>query len=296
MMKDLVIYHDNCVDGFTSAWAAWLELKEQADYKPCKYGDVIKVEQHEYDTLYVVDFSFPRDILLEYSQMFRIVVVLDHHKTAQEALENWPTKPDNLIIRFDMNKSGAGLTWDWFHIITPEPPLVSYVQDRDLWKFALPSSKEISAYIAQIPKTFEAYNLAAVAIQHNFLETVEKGELLLKQFSQLCESIAANARPITIYAGEGNFYDGICCNCPGQFASDVGNLLANESGTFGCTYFFDKDGSTIVSLRSNGDYDVSIIAKYYGGGGHKNASGFKIKTERSALRSTIGFRTEGLEL
>jgi oligoribonuclease NrnB/cAMP/cGMP phosphodiesterase (DHH superfamily) len=294
MKKDLVIYHDNCVDGFTSAWAAWLDLKERADYKACKYGDVIKVEQHEYDTLYIVDFSFPRDILLEYSQMFRNVVVLDHHKTAQEALENWSTKPDNLTIRFDMALSGAGMTWNWFHTLTPEPWLISYVQDRDLWKFNLPRSKEISAYIAQFPKTFEDYSQLAKDIQESFERTAESGFSLLHQFAQLCESIASNSRPITIYAGD-KPYDGLCVNCPGNFASDVGNILAFESGTFGCTYCFDKTGDVIVSLRSIGDYDVSAIAKHYGGGGHKNAAGFKIVSARAKDR-IVGITQNGLEL
>lgn len=296
MKKDLVIYHDNCVDGFTAAWAAWIDLKDRADYVPCKYGDIVKVEQHQYDTLYVVDFSFPREILLEYSQMFRLVVVLDHHKTAQEALENWPTKPDNLTIRFDMNKSGAGLAWDWFHTLTPEPELISYVQDRDLWKFALPDSKEISAYIAQTEKTFIDYNYLAEDLDKYFASTVERGEMLLKQFSRLCESIASNARPITVYTGDSIPHDGLSVNCPGNFASDVGNILANKSGTFGCTYFFDKDGAAIVSLRSNGDYDVSIIAKYYGSGGHKNAAGFKIAAKNSIRPAIIDGEIRGIEL
>jgi nanoRNase/pAp phosphatase (c-di-AMP/oligoRNAs hydrolase) len=32
-------------------------------------------------------------------------------------------------------------------------------------------------------------------------------------------------------------------------------------------------------LRSNGDYDVSAIAKAFGGGGHKNAAGFEVQVE-----------------
>jgi len=31
----------------------------------------------------------------------------------------------------------------------------------------------------------------------------------------------------------------------------------------------------VVNLRSKGSLDVSTIAKSYGGGGHKNASGFQ---------------------
>jgi phosphoesterase RecJ-like protein len=36
-----------------------------------------------------------------------------------------------------------------------------------------------------------------------------------------------------------------------------------------------NDGSVFASLRSVGDFDVSKLAKEYGGGGHKNAAGCK---------------------
>jgi nanoRNase/pAp phosphatase (c-di-AMP/oligoRNAs hydrolase) len=56
----------------------------------------------------------------------------------------------------------------------------------------------------------------------------------------------------------------------------LGNKLALDSGTFGCAISYDGENNEFCySLRSIGDYDVSIIAKYFGGGGHKNASGFK---------------------
>lgn len=40
-----------------------------------------------------------------------------------------------------------------------------------------------------------------------------------------------------------------------------------------------KDGKFKFSLRSKGDLDVSTIATFYGGGGHKNAAGFTEKLD-----------------
>jgi nanoRNase/pAp phosphatase (c-di-AMP/oligoRNAs hydrolase) len=56
--------------------------------------------------------------------------------------------------------------------------------------------------------------------------------------------------------------------------SEIGHELANQSGTFGLIYYIDSDNSVKCSLRSNGDYDISVMAKHFGGGGHKNAAGF----------------------
>jgi phosphoesterase RecJ-like protein len=43
--------------------------------------------------------------------------------------------------------------------------------------------------------------------------------------------------------------------------------------------FIELDNLVRVSLRSKKDIDISTIAIYYGGGGHKNASGFEMKID-----------------
>lgn len=43
--------------------------------------------------------------------------------------------------------------------------------------------------------------------------------------------------------------------------------------------FLEQDDYTKVSLRSSNSFDVSSISVLYGGGGHKNAAGFDIKTD-----------------
>lgn len=58
--------------------------------------------------------------------------------------------------------------------------------------------------------------------------------------------------------------------------SEVGHELANQSGSYGLVWYLGSDNMAKVSLRSNGDYDVSAIAKQFGGGGHKNAAGFSL--------------------
>lgn len=292
--KAVVIYHDNCMDGFASAWAFHcLKEKdyEQTEYYPYSYGQVFHPTDNQSD-IYIVDFSFPRDIITYIAENSKTVTILDHHKTAQEQLENWTDKPANVTIVFDMSRSGAGITWDYFAeqsilrehaegktIISKEyntrPALIAYVEDRDLWKFSLPDSKQINALIAVADKTFEDYTKTDAYIGYQTAEASYTGSLLMKQHQQICESIVKDARPITIFTEQGEFH-GLASNCTGQFASEVGNLLQVQSGTFGATYFSDKSGVVRWSLRSSGSYDVSSIAKAFGGGGHRNAAGFAV--------------------
>lgn len=289
--KAVVIYHDNCMDGFASAWAFHV-LKEKnypdgVEYISCIYGNDKPLAYPAYNdyNLFVVDFSFSREWITKWAPAFNHVTILDHHKTAKEALENWEDKPENVTIVFDMSRSGAGITWDYFYESnygptygnTLRPLLIDYVEDRDLWKFKLAQSKEVNAVIAITPKDFKAYNNLSSHMNMDIHKVTEIGEYLTIQHQQICESIVKDARPIIIQCAPGEEgYHGLACNCTGQFSSEVGNLLVLSGANFGATYFSDKEGKVKWSLRSTGDYDVSKIAKSFGWGGHKNAAGFVI--------------------
>lgn len=81
---------------------------------------------------------------------------------------------------------------------------------------------------------------------------------------------------------------GFACNAPAKYASDLGHLLANASGTFGLCYFYAGDKREwFCSLRSVGHFDVSEIARKFGGGGHRNAAGFSVKSLED-LRQKLG--------
>src|SRR5690606_35880403 len=58
----------------------------------------------------------------------------------------------------DQQRSGAGIAWDFFHPGVPRPALVNHVEDRDLWRFALPGTREIQAAVFSRPYTFAAWD------------------------------------------------------------------------------------------------------------------------------------------
>jgi len=272
--KAVVIYHDNCVDGFASAWAfkrlAEKDYKNGVIYMPMQYGKEPPIFTDQLNTdLFILDFSFGRLALTGFVKAFASVTVLDHHKTAAEVLDNWGHGFSNLEIVFDMSRSGAGITWDYL-TEAPRPELIDYVEDRDIWKWRLPNSKEINSLIGFTKKEFDAYDRLDDLLEHKYDAAVGMGSLLLEQQQRHVQSIIdAGMRECFI-----NGKRGLICDCPGQFASDVGSELAKLVGTYGATCYHDTEGRLKVSLRSIGDYDVSEIAKAFGGGGHKNAAGF----------------------
>lgn len=286
--RALVIYHDNCMDGFGSAWAFHM-LKEReygeknVMYFPCSYGNIPDLTLLGNTDVYILDFSFPRFDLKNFAEVANKIVILDHHKTAQEALENWEDKPENVEIVFDMKRSGAGITWDYFDS-SPRmrPPLIKYIEDRDIWKFVLPYSKEVNAVIAATDTAFENYSNINLTLIHNLEAAANSGSLLLRQHNKLVQEMLKHAGQINI-----NSHVGLIVNSIPQLASDIGNELAKISGTFGGSYYLDKDGKVHFSLRSIGEYDVSAIARTFGGGGHKNAAGFTFTPEGSSENVAI---------
>lgn len=157
-MPALVLYHANCPDGFCAAWVCRLAMPD-CECIPVMYGqEPPDVNRRE---VFIVDFSYPRNVLERMNREADSLVVLDHHKTAQADLEGLP------YCHFDMNKSGGRLAWEHFFPGKESPWLVDYTEARDLWTFHLPFSREVSAAIASYPMDFQLWNELEKALSND---------------------------------------------------------------------------------------------------------------------------------
>lgn len=266
----VVIFHAECTDGMAAAWAlrealAWeVQGGASVEYRPMRYGDPLDVEGLRGKCTLVLDFSFPRDVLLRLRKEAHALRVLDHHKTVQADLEGLS------FCTFDLNRSGAGLAWDTF-TSTPRPPIIDYVEDRDLWRFKLPRSKEVGAALQELPVgvpgqplDFDAWDRAA---QMTAEQLAMAGALHLLTQQRLAKVIARRAQP-AVLAGH-------ACKVAvtAVLQSEVGELLTAEH-PMGVTCYQREDGKWVYSLRSRSDFDVSEVARQFGGGGHAQAAGF----------------------
>ena len=105
-----------------------------------------------------------------------------------------------------------------------------------------------------------------------FQQLVDESQAMQTYHESIVEALADKA--------ESAFIDGhavVRCNAPYMFASDVGHLMLERyPGTIAMTWS-DGGGYRHVSLRSLDDRpDVSEFAKKYGGGGHRNAAGYRV--------------------
>lgn len=86
--RALVLYHANCWDGFCAAWVARKAMPD-AEFIPVQYGQDPPEQAGDKDRrLFLVDFSYQRNVMFRLGALHRQgMTVLDHHKTAQAALE-----------------------------------------------------------------------------------------------------------------------------------------------------------------------------------------------------------------
>lgn len=260
----IVIYHANCIDGFTSAWCAWLEYGDAARYIPAQYGDFPPAVLGE-DVL-IVDFSYTRETLETMAREARSIRVLDHHKTAEAQLFGLE------FCTFDMNRSGAGLAWDHLFPGMPRCQLVNYVEDRDLWRWKLPDSREVSAYIGSWRPTFQKWSDLREVLDDARDQAFIEGCAILRALDGYVD---ANSKRFRF--GQIGGHDVPIINTTYAVSELIGKLAEAPDVPFAAGWFQKEDGQFVYSLRSRGDFDVSAIAKQYGGGGHKNAAGFTVE-------------------
>jgi oligoribonuclease NrnB/cAMP/cGMP phosphodiesterase (DHH superfamily) len=137
MDKPLCIYHGNCLDGFTAAWVAHKYYKGEVDFHKGIYGD--RAPDVSGRDVIIVDFSYKRPVMEWIISKSKSLLVLDHHKSAEEDLKGLDGATENVKVIFDMDRSGSGLTWDHFFPQRKRPLFLNYVEDRDLWRFKLSS-------------------------------------------------------------------------------------------------------------------------------------------------------------
>lgn len=281
-MKNIILYHANCSDGSAAAMAAWLKFGEKAKYIPVQYNNPLP-EIESGSNVHILDFSYPRDILIELHNRSSNLIVLDHHKTAMAALKDLP------FATFDLEKSGARLAWEYFHPDRDVPELITLVEDRDLWRFKFEDTKPVAAALA-LEKDFKSF----APYVENCAPLIPRGKYKL-EFDRVAIDSAVKKAIATHWFG----YTCVIINI-GDLISDVGaNFYSKYDIDFAVMYFITKEGEFVFSLRSN-RVDVSQIALQFGGGGHAGAAGGKLSMAQGArlleLLYANSFKLEDLRI
>lgn len=280
----LCIYHGNCADGFGAAWVVRHALGDTD-------GEDVEFHAGVYQNpppdvtgrdVLLVDFSYKLPVLKKMGSAATSLLILDHHKSAAEDLAEVPAlgygdyeqfkSSGGFAALFDMDRSGAGITWDYFNPGKPRPQLINHIEDRDLWRFKLDGTREIQAALFSYPYDFEIWDML---MDSDPDELRHEGQAIeRKHHKDIAELLDVTRREMRI----GGHVVPVA-NLPYTLSSDAGHEMA-KGNAFAACYWLTPE-SVVFSLRSADDgLDVSEVAKAYGGGGHQRAAGFRISVDQ----------------
>lgn len=288
-----IIVHDNCPDGIASAMIL-------------KYALGIDVEFIQYKTdahtnlpavpgLLFCDFTPPRERVQEFVDAGAIV--LDHHKGAQDIVAQFGERGVFADEKSEPGVSGATLAYRevWLPFGNEDNVLVrDFAQVagiRDTWQTKDPrwiESCEQSSWLM----FFGAEELLKPPIfdRNKWVFRTSVGKLLFDEHMRKVKKTVASAYRTSIHGLRVMIHQGV------THTSDAAELMGEESKVdilAGFSYF-SEDGTEredwspefgdnlklVVSTRTRTSFDVSKMAKFYGGGGHTKAAGFNVKVTK----------------
>lgn len=272
------VTHHACDDGAMSA-AIVKKFKPNAVVITSTYGHEWKNTVYNAgDSILFTDFCpTPEDLAALYDAGVKFQV-LDHHISSVMAMDKyWETDPRKANIirsfcRFDMNKCGATITWDFF--AGPQnvrPRVLEFVEIADTWKWERnENAKYVTQYIRATTKIGSWEDMSKLLNDFDEKSAIEGGKLLYKRLQADVDSMAEKGRKYNIKG-----IDVVVVNSAHTNSiSELGHRLASDSTT-GCGLIYNIIGNKVkISIRGlKGTTIARELAEKLGGGGHNEAAG-----------------------
>lgn len=277
---DTVIYHNNCPDGFSSAWIIWRHLKGDATYKGVTPDNLPPYTQFKNKYVIFVDLSTPYEYIEKVKSVAKNVLVIDHHETFASQIEHH----SNVI--FDREHSAIYITWRTFNSDEKIPQFVRYIEDNDLATYQLKNTEAFtSALGTKLPfHHIDFFKLWDKLMNPAFVDSLlsdgtkynEFKNYILKRNMHIAEPMKFGTYKVLV----ANF------GAVG-LASDLGNKLSEQNPQYNFVILWsyhsaNKEYSIMLRTRHD-NIDLSKIAKLYNGGGHPRASRFAWKNDITSL-------------
>lgn len=298
-----VIYHGGCADGNGSLWAvhrsfcktrghqtALSDVNSFADFhekamETTRLTDILSLCKD--NNVLIADFSYPPHIITKIKMVCSKMILLDHHDTGVEMLAEEPN------CYFDMNHSAAYMVWYFMRTGRPlqtqpfneqVPALIRYIQDRDLWNWKEPNSREINCGLFHKGGgKLEYYD----SFHDNERETMEElkqygAQYLAFQSDLLDKEINSKAYIVKFFG-----YDAVAANISVVPSETCEKMLEKfKQCRIAIVYYDNKKNGVhkFSARRRENDTEIKLSAMCefknsgvgWGGGGHPASAGFTI--------------------
>jgi oligoribonuclease NrnB/cAMP/cGMP phosphodiesterase (DHH superfamily) len=278
---NIIYYHNADNDGKTSGAIVYNSVKNTD--KTLLKG----VDYHEYnfekeynswkkdDKVYLVDFSFQKEGEMQkaYEKLKSNFIFIDHHKTAIEQIKDLPIEGLRRV-----GIAACRLCWEYFYPNIEEPEAVKLIGMYDVWDL----NKKVEVFqlgISILDLSPDSENWKTIfKSDKSFIKKIcEDGELIQKHVNIQNSNIAKKSK----FEVEIDGYKAICINAIKTGSKIFDSVFDDSKHDIMIAYGkLSKYSLWSISFYSKSDdIDVSVIAKKYGGGGHKNASGCEVSTQ-----------------
>lgn len=288
-IKNVVIYHGECDDGFAASFAAWTHFKNDAVYLPMNFGgwgifhslDNF-IQQLRGKNVYILDFSFSLPIYRLLHEHAESITLLDHHETAREEIEEQPG------CIFMQHICAANMAWEFFNPDIPQPKFFSYIEDSDLCKYEIPETKDFIYGLRTQPRSYEFLN--SLLLQSNLDNTIQQGKIISAFMHNQILDVAEHSRPIKI-----NNKHGMICNGNRMIADELHTYFINQNKhsnhiiDFVLLWYKDTNTYNIKCIfrACTNNTNVANIAKSFNGGGNYYSAGCRFKTLDSFIQDFL---------
>jgi oligoribonuclease NrnB/cAMP/cGMP phosphodiesterase (DHH superfamily) len=281
------LFTHNDLDGKGCAVLAHL-VTDNVDIEECSYNNVnekvkrfIDNEEYEgYTDIFITDLSVSEEIAEKIEGLYKYIRLIDHHKTAM-----WLNKYDWCTVEEITNdelECGTSLFYKhiscYLPLKTDNKMLKDFVEavrlyDTWQWKtnFGGQFAKDLNDLSEILKDNFVAEMVDKIKQNELFITDVSYHLLYYKRkdIEEYIEYKISNA--IMKCDKDKNVFYVVMCDRK-DCTSELGSKLLDTHDVDYAMIVYDGG----IALRSKGDFDVSIIAEKNGGGGHKNAAGYKL--------------------
>ncbi len=271
-MKPVLIYHADCRDGFGSRFAFWMKYGDSMEYIPAYYQREFNIDLSGRDVFFA-DFSFDPNKMIEIKNKANSLTIIDHHVSAERKLANLKGAAYDEFI-YDVNHSGAYLSWKYLFGDSNIPHMIHCIEDFDLWRHSIKDSGKVLLYIDSFEYSEEIWKDLALEINpesEKYKDVLLQGAAIERFKDMQLNKLLEKKHTLVIGGFEVPALNSSWCY------AELCNKI-NVDKPFAAVYHWNIDRYNF-SLRSDENgMDVTKIAEMYGGGGHKRASGFSVSS------------------
>lgn len=226
------------------------------------------------EPIFIVDFSLKPAVMARLLERTNEVTWIDHHATAKD----YPYQHLAGLRDFTpKGKSGCELTWMYYHPNMDMPRAVALIGDYDSWRMKLAplclSFYEGLKLVDTSPTSAIWQDLIGVGNDMLVIDIAKQGSIAIQYRDNYCSELRNSFGYSCVLKGF-EYLDCYALNAY-RFGSQAYGPLMKVYDV--CIAYVNDGNKTTVSLYSEQPHiDVGVIAKSFGGGGHKGAAGFVV--------------------